>query len=57
MLRDDLDRWDEVGGGGREIQEGGWLCVYVCVYIYIYIYKDIYIHTYIELIHTVAQQK
>ena len=53
MLHDDLDRWDEVGGGRREIQEGGWL--YVCIYIY----KDTYTHThtYIELIHTVAQQK
>ena len=25
MLCDDLDRWDEVGGGGREIQEGGFV--------------------------------
>ena len=34
MLCDDLKGWD--GGGEREVQEGGDLCVCVCIYIYIY---------------------
>ena len=36
MLCDDLERWDE--GGGREVEEGGDMCVRVCMCIYIYIY-------------------
>ena len=29
MLCDDLDGWDGGGGGGREVQEGGDICIHI----------------------------